>query len=61
LTEVVPFDSKAEVEEYIRGLPILSSFFMAGWYMQNNIAYMRPKLVSLAPNVNDEAWRKKLT
>ncbi|KAH7393167.1 hypothetical protein BKA64DRAFT_755184 [Cadophora sp. MPI-SDFR-AT-0126] len=39
------FDSKAEVEEYIRTLPILSAFFMAGWYMQNHIAYMRPRAV----------------
>ncbi|PVH85457.1 NmrA-domain-containing protein [Cadophora sp. DSE1049] len=37
------FDSKAEVEEYVRTLPILSAFFMAGWYMQNHIGYMRPQ------------------
>jgi len=54
LTEAVHFDSKAEVEEYIRGLPILSTFFMAGWFMQNHIKYMRPKLVSLVPNMKDE-------
>lgn len=52
LTEVAHFDSKAEVEEYIRSLPILSSFFMAGWYMQNHLSYMRPKLVGLFPYTN---------
>lgn len=45
ITTVHHFDSKAEVEAYIRGLPILSTFFMAGWYMQNHIAFMPPKLV----------------
>ena len=34
-TAMVHFDSKAEVEEYIRTLPITSVFYMAGFYMQN--------------------------
>ncbi|KAI3552864.1 hypothetical protein CABS01_06378 [Colletotrichum abscissum] len=29
------FESKAVVEEYIRGLEIMSTFYMAGWFMQN--------------------------
>jgi hypothetical protein len=48
LTTVHHFDSKAEVEEYIRGLPIISAFFMAGHYMQNHIVYMPPKVVSVS-------------
>lgn len=47
------FDSKAEVEEYIRGLPIMSAFFMAGHYMQNHIVYMPPKVVSFPNSYND--------
>ncbi|OBT45176.1 hypothetical protein VE00_04284 [Pseudogymnoascus sp. WSF 3629] len=43
LTAVKHFDGKAEVEEYIRTLPILSAFYMPGFYMQNHIAYMRPQ------------------
>jgi NmrA-like family len=35
LTHVSWFDSKVEVETYIRGLSIMSAFFMAGYYMQN--------------------------
>ena len=29
------FDSKAEVEEYVRGLGIPATFFYAGCYMSN--------------------------
>lgn len=29
------FNFKAEVEEYIRTLPIMSSFYIPGYYMQN--------------------------
>ena len=39
------FDSKAEVEIYIRGLPIKSVFYMAGFYMQNFKNVFSPKLV----------------
>ena len=46
VTGVKHFDSKAAVETYIRGLPIMSVFYMAGWYMQNHILYMPPKAVS---------------
>jgi uncharacterized protein YbjT (DUF2867 family) len=35
LTKVVHFDDKAEIEEYIRGLPIKSAFFAPGSFMQN--------------------------
>jgi len=45
VTGVEHFDSKAEVETYIRGLNIKSLFFMAGWYMQNQLSIFRPKPV----------------
>lgn len=47
VTGVNHFESKALVEEYIRKLPIMSVFFMAGWYMQNHLRYMPPKAVSV--------------
>lgn len=47
-TGLYHFDSKAEVEIYIRGLPIKSLFYMAGFYMQNFQTMFRPKLVSLS-------------
>ena len=37
------FDSKAEVEEYIRSLPIKTAFFAPGSFMQNYEASMRPQ------------------
>lgn len=46
-TRVYHFDSKAEVEIYIRRLPIKSVFYMAGFYMQNFQTMFRPKIVSL--------------
>jgi hypothetical protein len=49
LTHVSWFDSKAKVEAYIRGLPITSAFFMAGYYMQNfkdTVGGPKPDLVS---------------
>jgi hypothetical protein len=46
ITAAKHFDSKAEVETYIRTLNIQSMFFMAGWYMQNNLGFMKPHLVS---------------
>lgn len=39
------FDSKAEVEDYIRTLPIKSVFFMAGFFMQNHLGHSKPKKV----------------
>lgn len=45
VTDLKHFDSKALVEEYIRKLPIMSAFFMAGWYMQNHLGFMPPKAV----------------
>lgn len=36
------FDSKAEVEEYIRTLPIRSAFFAPGSFMQNFSSIMKP-------------------
>ncbi|KAF7559803.1 hypothetical protein G7046_g4360 [Stylonectria norvegica] len=37
------FVTKAEVEVYIRTLDIKTMFFMPGWFMQNNLAMMRPQ------------------
>lgn len=44
-TKVHHFDSKAEVEIYIRDLPITSVFFMAGFYMQNFKTMFTPIVV----------------
>ncbi|KAI0862081.1 NmrA-like family-domain-containing protein [Xylaria cubensis] len=44
ITSMKHFDSKAEVERYIRTLDIQSMFFMPGWFMQNYLNIMRPKL-----------------
>ena len=41
------FDSKADVEKYIRSLGIPASFFMPGWYMQNlKNGYLHPNPAS---------------
>jgi uncharacterized protein YbjT (DUF2867 family) len=42
LQKVDHFDSKAEVEEYVRSLPIQSAFFAPGSFMQNFGAAMAP-------------------
>ena len=39
----VHFDSKAEVEEYIRTLPIKSAFFAPGSFMSNFHVFMAPR------------------
>ncbi|KAK3291697.1 uncharacterized protein B0H64DRAFT_407763 [Chaetomium fimeti] len=39
------YDSKAEVEQYIRSLPIKSSFFAAATFMQNLSGMMTPRPV----------------
>ncbi|KAI1305039.1 hypothetical protein F5Y03DRAFT_384526 [Xylaria venustula] len=44
ITTMEHFDSKAEVEAYIRRLDIRSTFFIPGWFMQNHLTQMRPKL-----------------
>jgi uncharacterized protein YbjT (DUF2867 family) len=41
-TKVDHFDSKAEVEQYIRTLPIRSAFFAPGSFMQNFSGIMAP-------------------
>lgn len=48
------FDSKAEVEEYIRGLSFDNAvFYMPGWFMQNvwNPYAPQPRIVSASPLV----------
>lgn len=43
LARVVHFDDKAEIELYIRGLPVKSSFFAPASFMQNFMThFMRP-------------------
>ncbi|CAG84741.2 DEHA2A10274p [Debaryomyces hansenii CBS767] len=44
-THVVHFDEKAEVEKYIRSLPINSSFFSPGCFMQNFATSLKPQPV----------------
>lgn len=42
--QTVPhFDDKAKVEEYIRSLPIKSSFYSPGFFMQNFLTLMAPR------------------
>ena len=43
LTGVANFDSKAEVERYIRGLDITSVFYLASFYMQDMETSSAPK------------------
>lgn len=42
---VTPFDAKAKIEEYIRGLPIKSAFYSPGFFMDNFISqpFLAPK------------------
>ncbi|TVY18887.1 NmrA-like family domain-containing protein 1 [Lachnellula arida] len=42
-THVAPFDSKAEVELYIRTLPIKAAFFNPGSFMQNFYGALGPR------------------
>ena len=46
ITTLRHFDSKAEIETHIRGLPIVISLFMRAWYMQNFVTYIPPQVVS---------------
>ncbi|KAJ1559234.1 hypothetical protein HK405_011486, partial [Cladochytrium tenue] len=43
LTHVAHFDGKAEVEEYIRRLPVRSAFFSPGVFMQNLVGIWAPR------------------
>ena len=53
LSGVKHFDSKAEVESYIRGLSIKSAFYMPAFYMQNMTTLFKPKKVG-ALSTNDQ-------
>jgi len=44
-THVDPFDAKAEVEDYIRALPIKSAFYAPGSFMQNFLTASAPQPV----------------
>lgn len=39
------FDSKAEAEDYLRGLPLKTAFFAPGMFMQNLATFMAPRPV----------------
>lgn len=43
LRNVEHFDVKAEIEAYIRGLPVQSAFFAPASFMQNLYSHMRPR------------------
>jgi uncharacterized protein YbjT (DUF2867 family) len=43
LKNVEHFDDKAEIEEYIRSLPVKSAFFAPGSFMQNFITHVCPR------------------
>lgn len=43
LKHVEHFDDKAEIEEYIRGLPVKSAFFAPGSFMQNLTTHLAPR------------------
>ncbi|KAH4299027.1 hypothetical protein HBH64_013190 [Parastagonospora nodorum] len=45
LKHVEHFDAKAEIEQYIRSLPVQSSFFAPASFMQNFTTYSGPKPV----------------
>lgn len=49
-SHVVHFDEKAEVEKYIRSLPINGSFIYPGCFMQNVLTMLKPQ------PVGDEAY-----
>ncbi|OBT82696.1 hypothetical protein VE02_08845 [Pseudogymnoascus sp. 03VT05] len=44
-TSVFPFDAKAKIEQYIRGLPIKSAFYSGGSFMENfqSQSFLAPK------------------
>jgi uncharacterized protein YbjT (DUF2867 family) len=43
LKNVEHFDDKAEIEEYIRSLPVKSAFFAPGSFMQNLTSHLKPR------------------
>jgi uncharacterized protein YbjT (DUF2867 family) len=47
-TAVTPFDAKAKIEQYIRGLPIKSAFYCPGSFMENfqSQAFLAPRQAS---------------
>lgn len=45
LIHLLQFDSKAQVEEYVRDLPINSAFYLPAMYMQMMTHIFRPKPV----------------
>lgn len=60
LSGVKHFDSKAEVETHIRGLPIKSVFYMPAFYMQMMTSLFKPKMVS-QPTSAPSWWRPPQT
>ncbi|KAF7555568.1 hypothetical protein G7Z17_g2049 [Cylindrodendrum hubeiense] len=56
ITNAKHYDSKAEVEEYIRTLDIKSMFFMPGWFMQNHLSIMKPQIMADGTYVFSQPW-----
>lgn len=56
ITSMKHFDSKAEVETYIRTLDIKSMFFMPGWFMQNHLNFMKPKKADDGTYIFSQPW-----
>ncbi|KAJ4249797.1 hypothetical protein NW762_012139 [Fusarium torreyae] len=50
------FETKAQVEEYIRTLDIKSTFFMPGWFMQNHVSILKPTKVDDGTYVFSMPW-----
>ena len=52
-TKVTPFEDKAKVEQYIRGLPIKSAFFAPGYFMEN---FHSPRFSTAPQQSPDGTW-----
>ncbi|KAF4964238.1 hypothetical protein FSARC_7792 [Fusarium sarcochroum] len=50
------FETKAEVEEYIRTLNIKCTFFMPGWFMQNHLSILKPEKADDGTYVFSMPW-----
>lgn len=53
---IAHFNSKADVEDYIRTLPIKALFYMPGWFMQNFVHIMKPKKTKDGTYIMGKPW-----
>ncbi|KAI1764540.1 hypothetical protein GGR53DRAFT_309117 [Hypoxylon sp. FL1150] len=51
-TRITPFDAKAKVEKYIRGLPIKSAFYCPGYFMED----FQSQMFLCAKKAADGTW-----